>query len=123
MNCDWECLEEGCTCLNCDQKPLHRDFTGELPPVRECKARPVVYLADTILRGEHESAVELVRPICRHMGERTENRVKEKCGDQAGMLPVYRCAEFRLCSPFGNCVDAELVHPCPGCTAYVRQNR
>ncbi len=74
-------------------------------------------LTDTILRDGIETEVRLLGHPCRHLGTRIDARAKEKCENSAAYLPVYRCREFRLCSPFGQCIDSDLIHPCPGCAA------
>jgi hypothetical protein len=74
-------------------------------------------LTDTILRDEVEETSTIPRP-CRHVGQPTGTRAKEKCDKQAAFLPVYRCSIFRLCSPFGHLEDSDLIHPCPDCPEY-----
>lgn len=117
MICLWEKPVVGALCLNgCGQKPLKRDY--DKPPIRECKAPPTIYLTDTILRDGKESEAYLYRPVCQSMGERTENRVKAKCGGNAAFLPIYKCEVHSRCSPFGHCQDSNLIHPCYACEHY-----
>lgn len=115
------------TCLNCAKSitlPIgidHRRLT------KMCQ-RTRTYLSDTVERvvdGQKiESEVKLLRPPCQHMGEKvfnsdgTPNLVKQKCGQNAAFLPVYKCSRWLRCSPFGTCHDANLIHPCPTCLDY-----
>lgn len=118
MICQWTCLQKGCRCDGCGYA-LARTY--EVKPIRECKAPPTIYLTDTILRDGKESEVQMLRPACQQMGERTDQRVKQKCGESSAFLPVYQCSIHRLASPFGFCKDADLIKPCGDCTDYSPQ--
>lgn len=73
---------------------------------------------DTIIRDGHEHTIFLLRPPCRHLGERTSHRAKRRCENSTDYLPLYRCAKYRLCSPLGPTTDADLIHPCEACAFY-----
>lgn len=77
-------------------------------------------LRDVILRAGQEIPVRLLCASCQHLGERTGDWLKENCGENSAMLPVYRCEIYRFCSPWGQSVDDDLVKPCfePLCNEY-----
>lgn len=75
-------------------------------------------MQDTILANNHERTATLFRPRCEHLGPRTVHRAKRRCENSADYLPIYRCGKYRLCSPFGQTTDADLIHACEGCVFY-----
>lgn len=75
-------------------------------------------MKDTMLTSDGKREVEILNP-CAHLGSRTENLAKKDC-KEATYLPVYGCPRYRLCSPFGKVVDADLIQPCQDCPKYSR---
>lgn len=77
-------------------------------------------LIDTIICSGEEKQVQLLRPPCSLMGERSQVTAKKECKDSSCFLPVYGCSVFRLCSPFGATTDPDLIPTCEGCERYHR---
>lgn len=75
-------------------------------------------MKDTILRDGIEIEAILLGAPCRSLGARTDLRAKGGCETGINFMPVYRCLEYRLCSPFGSTSDLNLIHPCQGCPRY-----
>ena len=78
-------------------------------------------LQDLLLTTDGLRASVVLAP-CKLVGERTSRRALGTCAS-AKFLPVYRCSEYDLCSPFGKVVDHELVHHCLGCEDYTRKGK
>lgn len=106
-----------CPCPIRNRKKTSYQKTLDIPDNRVLPENIVV---DTLLREGTEYTIQSLRPKCQHLGDRTDKRVKEKCQNSAGYLPVYRCELHRLCSPLGNCSDSDLIHPCVNCPDYAK---
>lgn len=95
MNCEFACLQKGCECSNCDQRPLSRDY--ERPPKRKCKALgPEREPQPSIGRMAWSYAKAVVKWTAQGLPVRSEDEVERIltiCKACEYFLPNLRCAK------------------------------
>lgn len=116
MKCEWPSLTKDSKCFRCGYA-LKRDY--EKPPIRECTKQVPPTLTDYKLVNGEKQEVRIFRARCVHLGERLpdDKMAKVKCRTPS-FTPVYKCDVNRLCTPFDQNTDSELISPCYNCSTY-----
>lgn len=69
-------------------------------------------------QGGRAVAVMGLRGDCSHLREQTQQTAKTACHSTPLYVPLFRCDKRRLCSPFAEIVDGDLVQECISCRHY-----
>lgn len=74
-------------------------------------------------QGGKAVAVLGLRGDCNYLRGQTQQTVKTACKTTPLYVPLFHCIKKRLCSPFSEIVDSDLIQECCSCSTYSTSNQ